>query len=389
MLAALVDSFRARYGRAPEFGALAPGRVNLIGEHTDYTGGLVFPCAIDRETVVVAAPRGDGRVRVFSEGWPGVEAFDVAAPARRGDWVDYVQGPFAAFATRGVALGGLDLGVASRVPAESGLSSSAALEVAVAFVAAQAAGLDPAPETLARVAHEAETGFVGVSCGIMDQFASALGCAGHALRIDCRTEAVRPIPLGAEVTLLIAPSGVERKLATGGYDARVAECAVALEGAVAALPGRSIVSLRDVTPADLPALERRLPDAPFRRARHVVTENARVDAFCAAVVRGEHAEVGRLLQAGMASLRDDFEVSTPELDALCEAGDAQAGCLGSRLTGAGWGGCTLHWVAPPFAAQVGDEIANRFEAQFGRRPPILHAVPSAGARLLREAELRT
>jgi galactokinase len=387
MLAALVDSFRARYGRAPEFGALAPGRVNLIGEHTDYTGGLVLPCAIDRETVVVAAPRGDGRVRVFSEGWPGVTEFDVAAPSRRRDWVDYVQGPFAAFAARGVACGGLDLGVASRVPPESGLSSSAALEVAVAFAAARAAGLDAAPETLARVAHEAETGFVGVSCGIMDQFASALGRAGHALRIDCRTEDVLPIPLGTEVALLLAASGVERKLAAGGYDMRVAECAVALEGAVAALPDRSIGSLRDVTPADLPALERRLPDVPFRRARHVVTENARVDAFCEALARGEHAEAGRLLKAGMASLRDDFEVSTPELETLCEAGDAQAGCLGSRLTGAGWGGCTLHWVAPESAAEVGEEIASRFEARFGRRPPILHAIPSAGARLLREAEL--
>ncbi|MGI9431960.1 MAG: galactokinase, partial [Myxococcota bacterium] len=326
-------------------------------------------------------------VQVFSEGWPGVEEFDAATPSRRGDWVDYVQGPFAAFATRGVAFGGLDLGVASRVPAESGLSSSAALEVAVAFAAARAADLDVTPKTLARVAHEAEADFVGVSCGIMDQFASALGRAGHALRIDCRTEEVRAIPLGAEVALLIAASGVERKLAAGGYDVRVAECAVALEGAVAALPDRSIGSLRDVTPADLPALERWLPDAPFRRARHVVTENARVDAFCDALARGEHAEAGRLLQAGMASLRDDFEVSTPELDALCEAGDDQAGCLGSRLTGAGWGGCTLHWVAPEFATQVGEAIANRFEARFGRRPPILHAIPSAGARLLGEAEL--
>jgi galactokinase len=387
VLAALLAAFSERFGREPELGALAPGRVNLIGEHTDYTGGLVLPCAIDRETVVVAAPRADGEVHVFSDGWPGVERFGAAAPARRGTWVDYVQGPFAALLARGVVPGGLDLGVASRVPAESGLSSSAALEVATAFVVARAAGFAAGAETLARVAHEAETRFVGVACGIMDPFASALGRAGHALRIDCRTEDVRAVPLAREVTLLIAASGARRKLAAGGYAQRVAECAEALTGARSAGLGRSVESLRDLVAGDLPALERVLPAVLFRRARHVVTENARVDAFCAALERGDADRAGSLLRAGMASLRDDFEVSIPELDFLCEAADAQAGCFGSRLTGAGWGGCTLHWVAPASAATVAEGIADAFQDRFGRRPPILPVTPSEGARLLRRSEL--
>jgi len=387
MLEALLAAFRDRFGRAPEFGARAPGRVNLIGEHTDYTGGLVLPCAIDRDTIVVAAPRRDGVVRVFSQGWPGVEQFEVSAPERRGDWVDYVQGVFAVLAARRIALSGLDLGVASQVPPASGLSSSAALEVAVAFVAARAAGRADEPETLARIAHEAETGFVGVACGIMDPFASALGRAGHALRIDCRSESVRSVPLGGDVTLLIASSGVERKLAGGAYDARVAECAEALSAARAAGLGRPVGSLRDLGPGDLPLLERSLADVPFRRARHVVTENARVDSFCRALGQGAQREAGEILRAGMASLRDDFEVSTPELDLLCEVGDAQPGCLGSRLTGAGWGGCTLHWVVPTSAVAVADSLAAGFEERFGRRPPILPATPSAGARLLSNAEI--
>ena len=387
MLDALRDAFRERFDREPELGARAPGRVNLIGEHTDYTGGLVLPCAIERETFVVAARRADARVRVFSEGWPDTHEFDASAPRRRGDWVDYVQGPFAALAARGVTPVGIDLGIASDVPAESGLSSSAALEVAVAFTAAAASGWDADAETLARVAHQAEAGFVGVSCGIMDQFASALGRAGHALRIDCRSETVRAIPLAGDIALLIAPSGARRRLAAGGYDQRVAECAEALAAARALGLGREIAALRDLDARDLPALERALPDVPFRRARHVVTENARVDAFCAALADGDRREAGALLTAGMASLQHDYEVSIPELDFLCAAGDAQPGCFGSRLTGAGWGGCTLHLVDLAEASRVAAGIADAFQDRFGRRPEILTVTPSAGARRLEDAEL--
>jgi galactokinase len=372
--------FRERFGREPELGARAPGRVNLIGEHTDYGEGLVLPCAIDRATAVLAARRSDARVRVVSEGFDGAADFDARAPARRGDWVDYVQGPFAALGARGATLPGLDLAVASDVPRESGLSSSAALEVAVAWLLGEAAGLGLAPREVAAVAHRAENDFVGVACGIMDPYASALGRRGCALRIDCRSLEVEPIPIAGEaIALLLVHSGVRRQLAAGGYARRVAECGAALAQARAAGIAPAARALRDLLPAQLPELERALEAVPFRRARHVVTENARVDAFAAALRSGDLAAAGALLRAGMESLRRDFEVSTPELDFLCETADARPGCHGSRLTGAGWGGCTLHLVAPAAAADVAAATAAAFERRFGRRPPHWLVTPADGA----------
>jgi len=368
MLDALRDRFRAHFGREPELAVRAPGRVNLIGEHTDYCEGLVLPCAIDRATWVAAARRDDGRVRAVSEGYAPAE-FAAAAPARRGDWVDYVQGPFFALRERGLAPPGVDLAIASDVPPEAGLSSSAALEVAVAAALREAGGFALSARELAEIAHRAENGFVGVQCGIMDQYASALGRRGHALRIDCRSLEVEAIPIGASVGLLLVHSGVRRQLAAGAYGERVAECRAALEQARAAGVAPGARALRDLSPADLPALARALEPVPLRRARHVITENARVDAFAASLRRGDLGAAGALLREAMASLRDDFAVSTPELDFLCEVGDAQPGCFGSRLTGAGFGGCTLHLVAPAAADRVAAAIAEAFAARFSRRPP--------------------
>jgi galactokinase len=377
---ALRDRFRELFGREPELGARAPGRVNLIGEHTDYSEGLVLPCAVDRATCVAAAPRADGRVRVVSAGFDGVAAFDARAPARRGDWVDYVQGPFAALGAGGRALPGLDLAIASDVPREAGLSSSAALEVAVARLVSDAAGLGLSPRQVAEAAHRAENDFVGVQCGIMDPFASALGRRGAALRIDCRSLEVEPIPIaGGDVALLVVHSGVRRRLADGGYAQRVAECRAAVAQARAAGVAPAARALRDLRPEQLPELERALEPVPFRRARHVVTENGRVDAFAGALRSGDLAAAGSLLRDGMESLRRDFEVSTPELDLLCATADAQPGCFGSRLTGAGWGGCSLHLVAPDAAGAVAEAVADAFESRFGRRPPSWILTPSDGA----------
>jgi galactokinase len=379
MLAAVRERFRAQFGREAELVVRAPGRANLIGEHTDYSEGLVLPCAIDRATWVAAAHRSDGRVHVVSEGWGAPAAFEAAAPERRGDWADYVKGPFFALRERGIAAPGLDLAVASDVPRESGLSSSAALGVAVAWTLREAARLELGAREVAGIAHRGETGFVGVQCGIMDQFASALGRAGSALRIDCRSLETEAIPIaGGELALLLVHSGVRRQLGAGAYGARVAQCRAALEGARASGVAPGARALRDLAPADLPALERALEPVPFRRARHVIRENARVDAFAAALRRGDLASAGALLREAMESLRRDFEVSTPELDLLCEAGDAAQGCHGSRLTGAGFGGCTLHLVAPDAAASVAERVAAAFEARFRRRPPCWLVTPSAG-----------
>jgi galactokinase len=383
MLERLREGFRARHGRDPELVARAPGRVNLIGEHTDYSEGLVLPCAIDRATWVAAAPRADGLVRVVSEGFAEPAEFAAAAPQRRGDWVDYVQGPFFAFAERGLAVPGLDLAIASDVPRGAGLSSSAALAVAVACALRAAGGHALGTRDLAELAHRAESAFVGVPCGVMDQMASALGEEGAALRIDCRTLETETVPIaGGGAALLVVHSGVHRRLAAGGYAQRVAECRAALEQARAAGVAPHARALRDLSPADLGALERALEPTPFRRARHVITENARVDRFAAALRGGELLAAGGLLREAMASLRDDFAVSTPELDALCAAGDAQDGCFGSRLTGAGWGGCTLHLVRPDAAERVAEGIAAAFERAFGRSPQHWRVQPSAGVCVL-------
>ncbi len=373
----LQEAFDRHFGSRPVVAARAPGRVNLIGEHTDYGEGLVLPCAIDRDTLVLAARGPAGRLRVFSrELAVGAEA--PLPPQRRGDWVDYVQAPVFALSERGIEVPGVDLLVASDVPRESGLSSSAALGVGVVTALDALLGLGLAPVERARLAHRGENAFVGVGCGIMDPFASALGEADRALRIDCRSQAVTTVPLVAEVRLLVARSGVRRALAHGGYDERVAQCRAALDQARAAGLGPA-TALRDFGPADLPALERALEPLPFRRARHVVTENARVDAFVGAFAAGDLPAAGAVLRAGQASLRDDFEVSVPELDALCDLGDAQPGCHGSRLTGAGFGGCTLHLVASDQAPAVAEAVAEGFAARFGRRPETLVARAADGA----------
>jgi galactokinase len=383
-ISALAALFRTQHGRAPEAAARAPGRVNLIGEHTDYNEGLVLPCAIDRDTLALVAPRDDGRWRAVSRETRQPLDFRASAPPRRGGWGDYVHGVVRALEERGRRLPGADLAVASEVPVGAGLSSSAALCVALvcALDAAFELGLDG--RARAEIAWRAESGFAGVPCGPMDPLASALGRRDTALRIDCRSLEVAPVALPGRLRLLVADSGVRRQLAAGAYGDRRAECAEALrrarEEGVAAPEARA---LRDLGSADLPALVRALPAPLARRARHVVLENERVRATAAALARGDLAGAGAELRRGMQSLRDDFEVSTPELDALCESADALPGVHGSRLSGAGFGGCTLHLVEAEAAGEVASELAARFAARFGRRPPI-HAVRAAdGAATLR------
>ena len=383
-LPGLGEEFARRFGRGAELAVRAPGRVNLIGEHTDYNEGWVLPCAIDRDTVVLAARRADARLRIHSRERDETREVEPGRLARRGDWVDYLQGVVFVLRERGHAVGGLDLLVASEVPLGSGLSSSAALCVALVTALGAAQGLALGPEERARLAHRAENEFVGVACGIMDPFASALGRRDHALRLDCRSGEATAVPLpAASLAWLVAHSGTERRLAQGGYGDRVGECRRAFEAAVAAgitPPGAR--ALRDLTPADLPGLERRLDSLLFRRARHVIGENERVLAFCRRLSAGQIESAGGLLRESMRSLRDDFEVSTPELDALCEVADALPGVYGSRLTGAGFGGCTLHAVAPAAAGEVAERLALGFQRRCGRRPPVLRVRAADGAEVL-------
>lgn len=377
----LAREFEGRFGRRPELASRAPGRVNLIGEHTDYNGGLVLPCAIDRDTLVLGARRGDGRFRVFSREL-GAEA-DFGAPARSGSWIDYVQGVVFALAEAGARVPGLDLAIASEVPEGAGLSSSAALEVALATLLARAAGEDLSPRERARIAHRAESAFVGVACGVMDQLASALGREGAALRIDCASLDVREVPLPEDAELLIADSGVRHRLAGGEYNQRRRECEAALAAAKAAgLAPANAATLRALTAADLPALGRVLDPASLRRARHVLTENERVDVVCDALAKRDLPRAGAALRAGMESLQRDFEVSVPETEALCEIGDAAPGVFGSRMTGAGFGGCTVHLVARASAEAAREAIAAGFARRYGRAPRSWLVRAARGAQML-------
>ncbi len=379
-LARLVRGFEARFRRSPELAARAPGRVNLIGEHTDYNGGLVLPCAIDRETLVLAARRADRGFHVHSRELGADARFDAAALAATGGWVDYVQGVVFALAEQGDRVPGLDLLIASEVPEGAGLSSSAALEVALVTVLADAAGRKTTPEDRARLAHRAESGFVGVACGVMDQLASSLGREGAALRIDCTSLAVTPVPLPASAALVIVDSGVRHRLVGSDYNQRRSECEAALTAAKSAgIAPADAATLRALGVADLPALARALDPLPLRRARHVLTENARVDEVCAALGRGDLVRAGAALRAGMESLRDDFEVCVPETEALCEIGDAVPGVFGSRMTGAGFGGCTVHLVADTAADPAQKAIEAGFVRRYGRTPRSWRVRAAGGA----------
>ncbi|HEY7509421.1 MAG TPA: galactokinase [Vicinamibacteria bacterium] len=359
-------AFREAFGRAPRL-FRAPGRVNLIGEHTDYNDGFVLPIALDRDTVAAASERDDRRLvaRSADGGEPGEIDLDAAPTARRGTWLDYVEGTARVVEERFGRLRGADLLVAGDVPVGAGLSSSAALEISVGTALAALAGLPLDGRALALAGQAAEHRFVGTRCGIMDQLASVLGRAGHALFVDCRSLDVRAIPVHPErAAVLVFDSGVRHQHSSGEYNVRRAQC----EEAVARLAARGagIRALRDVTPAEL--REAGLPEPLRRRARHVVTEIARTEEAAAALTRGDLAGFGRLMYASHASLRDDYEVSVPELDALVEAAAATSGVLGARMTGGGFGGCAIALVERARVQFAGASIAAAYANRFGRSP---------------------
>jgi galactokinase len=342
----------------------APGRVNLIGDHTDYNDGFVLPMAIDLECRVRGAP--SARVRIRSRG----ETADLAAdgsdePSQvQPAWARYVAGVVRALAALGREPRGLDGDVESTVPAGSGLSSSAALEVALALALSETGGLRLEPRELARACQHAEQAATGVPSGIMDQLSSVCGRAGHALLIDCRSLEIRYVRLPESLGVIVVHSGLPRELGGTAYADRRAEC----ERDATEL---GVASLRDAT-------AEQAADRP--RARHVVSENARTLAAAEALAAGELATVGRLMDESHASLRDDFEVSTPELDLLTQC-LRTAGALGARLTGAGFGGCVVAVAAAGEAARVAREGAAAYAAESGREPTtwLPDAADGAGA----------
>jgi galactokinase len=331
----LNEAFRRTFERDPEFTARAPGRVNLIGEHTDYNGGYVLPSALPQETVALLARRSDRTVRAYSDdlGPSSLFEFDLGGERRRESWADYLQGVTWAIAERRPIPSGFDILVSSSVPIGKGLSSSASLEVAIARAVNRAYDLRFTDVEIAMIGHRAETALVGAPVGIMDQMVCSLGDCETALFLDTATVEFQKIPLPASAELGVIDSGIAHAHASGDYRTRRREC----EEAARALGVRW---LRDVSTEDLPRVAQ-LPPPLDRRARHVVTENARVLAAVDAMRRNDAATLGRLFAESHASMRDDFEVSLPEIDRLVEIADRQSETFGARLTGGGFGGAIV------------------------------------------------
>jgi len=364
---------RSAFGRDGRL-FFASGRVNLLGAHIDYHGGCVLPVAVDRGVAVVAAPRADRKLRLASADFPARFELDLDAlpSAATLGWSAYPVGVVAALRADGHALPGLDLAFAGDLPIGAGLSSSAAILVATATAVAALAGIELAPIDAARLAFRVETTFVGVKCGIMDPFASALGKPGHALALDCKTQRYDHVALPVErMAFLMLDSMTRRELKDGGFNRRVAESTGALAKLQAVLPHATC--LRDVTPAELERHRPLLTDQEWQRARHVVTEVARVARARGHLERGELLEFGQLMWLSHLSSRHLYEVSTPRLDALQELSLSHPGCWGARLTGAGFGGCALAVVRPDAVEPFSARVAAGFEQRFGQRPAI-HAL---------------
>ena len=358
----------------------APGRVNLIGEHTDYNDGFVMPVAIDRGTTAVIAPTGDRRLVARSGGKSPAIAIELDAPGAgpSGSWGDYLRGTAAILERRGHRLAGARIEIESDVPAGAGLSSSAALEVVVGFALLDLAGAAIDLTELALACQQAEHEFVGTRCGIMDQFIACHGRAGHALMLDTRSLQPSFLPLPDGVRVLICNSMIKHAHASGEYNLRRADCEAGVRALAGALPG--IRALRDVSLADLDANRGRLDERVYRRCRHVVTEDDRVVRAADALTRGDLAAFGALMVESHRSMRDDYEISTPEVDALVDAALGCEGVYGARLTGGGFGGCVVALVDAPAADRAAARIRERYAAATGRTSDIYPCTASGGVR---------
>ncbi len=374
----LIRAFELRFGASPRL-FRAPGRVNLIGEHTDYNNGFVMPAAIDFSAFVAIAPRRDRKIVAASAQFPDQLEFslDEARTAQpRKHWTDYVQGVAIVLEQAGCRLQGANLMANSEVPMGSGLSSSAALEVAVGFALLRIAGQQVNLVELAKLCQRAENEFVGARCGIMDQFIACLAQPMHCLLIDCESLESRSLKLPAETSLVICNTMVGHSIASGAYNVRRSQC----EEGVAILSRflSGIRSLREVTPGQLERYAGELPEVIRKRCRHVVSENQRVLQAASALQAGDLERFGSLMRQSHASLRGDYEVSCRELDLMVEIAGRQGGVYGARMTGGGFGGCTVNLVRRQDAAAVAAAIAPEYERLTSIKPEIYVTGAAAG-----------
>ncbi|HET9030730.1 MAG TPA: galactokinase [Candidatus Aquilonibacter sp.] len=374
------DAHEARFGKAPRRFA-APGRVNLIGEHTDYNDGFVLPVAIDRMTVAAVTPNDADVVRVRSLDLGEQVDVPIDAPFRRtSSWSDYAAGVVAAVIAEHPLERGGDVTVATDLPIGGGLSSSASFELALAQALFALAGVEINPDRLAAVGRRAEHEYVGIRSGAMDQLAVAYGLAGNALFIDCRTLAVTPVAVPAGVSIAVMDTGIKHSLARSAYNQRREEC----ERGVAQLrtAGLDITSLRDVTRTDLERHGDVLPQPLRNRVRHVVEENERTQRAVAALASGDVAELGRLMNASHESLRDLYDVSIAELDAVVSLARSVDGVYGARMTGGGFGGCAIALVDEDAAPDLLAHVTSHYYGVRNLPPAAFVTLASAGAREL-------
>jgi len=376
----LIEQFQRVMGQRADFVARAPGRVNLIGEHIDYNGGPVLPMAIEREVRIAARRRGDRRVRLHSTGLD--TRYEGALPAVRTDqpaWADYLLGVVAEFEKQGSEVPGFDALVDSNVPIGSGLSSSAALGVATGVLLSALLDVPVEPLELALLCQRAENQFVGVQCGLMDQASSACCREGRVLLLDCSIPSCEQVVFPSErLTVVVAHSGVRRGLSASAYNERRSQCEQALDLFNQAA-GTAYPNLCAVPEEVFRRVSDDLPEVLLRRSRHILGETARVRSFVAALQEGRERELGSMLNESHFSLRDDYEVSCPELDELTERCRTFDGVYGSRLTGAGFGGCTVTLIRPERAGALMDDLKAEYYAPRKMEPLVFTSRPAAGA----------
>ena len=375
---AIIEAFRSRHGRDPRV-FRAPGRINLIGEHTDYNDGFVMPFAIDRSTTVAAAPRTDPLLSIYSLDLQKHADVDITSPdpGHRGTWLEYVEGIMRTLARRGVVIPGADIVVSSSLEMGAGLASSADFEISLGTMLCALSGNTIDPMEIILAAQETEHQYVGTKSGIMDQYISMFGKADSCLLIDCRSRTSRIIGFPAlEEALLVCDTGVKHELATSEYNLRKEECEEGVRQIRRHLP--DVQSLRDVGYEDFQRIEAEISEPARRRCRHVITENRRTLQAADALQSGDLKQLGRLMSESHHSLKVDYEVSCPELDTLVESA-AVEGVLGARMTGGGFGGCTINLVERAAVGRFEASVRRRYREAFDTTPGIFEVRPSDGA----------
>ena len=383
-----IQAYQDRFSQPPLHVARAPGRVNLLGEHVDYNDGFVLPAAIDRATYIAFSPSPTDRTTLVAADFAEEAQFTPGTlPAKTQpdgsplpEWALYPAGTAWALGGAGLSTPAMQAAFSSDIPRGSGLSSSASIELAFGVAWSKLGGWSLPPMQLALLGQKAENRYVGVNCGIMDQFASACGAADRLLLLDCRSLEYRTLPLPTNTVIVVADTTVRRKLTSGEYNDRRAACEEAVRLLAPDLPG--IKSLRDVSPADFNRLSHTLPPTVEKRARHVVEEIERTRQAIPLLEQDQTQAFGRLMNACHVSLRDLYEVSIPELDTMVQIAQSLPGCFGARLTGAGFGGCTVNLVASDQAGAFAQTLAPQYQRRTGLHPEIYICQASQGAGLV-------